>query len=158
MKVNTIPMPVKACEALPVGERKYTDLLDLYPNLTAPPNYRKPVRQDIVHHLPTKGRLRIIKTRRVSPEKYIKIKQQIDEMITSGLLIPINLEFGSPLHVVPKTNTTELRLVSNYKVLKKMLTSDRYLLPNLRTAYKLLHSSNIFSTVDLQSAFHHVGY
>ena len=77
-------------------------------------------------------------------------------MITSGLLIPINLEFGSPLHVVPKTNTTELRLVSNYKVLKKMLTSDRYLLPNLRTAYKLLHSSNIFSTVDLQSAFHHV--
>ena len=28
MKVNTIP--VKACDALPVHERKYTDLLDLY--------------------------------------------------------------------------------------------------------------------------------
>ena len=76
MKVNTIPMPVKACEALPVHERKYTDLLDLYQNLTAAPNYRKPLKHDIVHHLPTKGRPPNIKTRRVSPKKYIKFKQQ----------------------------------------------------------------------------------
>ena len=124
MKVNTIPMPVKEYEALPVHERKYTDLLDFYPNLTAPPNYRKPVKHDIVHHLPTKGLTPNIKTRRVSPEKYIKIKQQIEEMITSGLLIPSNSEFGSPLHVVPKANTTELRLVGDYKVFNKMLTPD----------------------------------
>ena len=156
MKVNTIPMPVKECEVLPVHERKYADLLDLYPNLTAAPNYRKPVKHDIVHHLPTKGRPPNIKTRRVSPEKYIKIKQQIEEMITSGLLIPSNLELGSPLHVVPKANTTELRLVGDYKVLNKMLTPDRYPLPHLHPAYKLLHGSNIFSTVDLESAFHHV--
>ena len=32
MKLNTIPMPVEVCETLPVHERKYTDLLDLYPN------------------------------------------------------------------------------------------------------------------------------
>ena len=29
-------------------------------------------------------------------------------------------------------------------------------LPHLRTAYELLHDSNIFSTADLKSAFHHV--
>ena len=74
MKVNTIPMPVKECEALPVHERKYTDLLDLYPNLTTAPNYRKPVKHDIVHHLPTKGRPPNIKTRGVSPEKYRKTR------------------------------------------------------------------------------------
>ena len=107
-----------------------------------------------MHHLPTKGRPPNIKTHRVSPEKYIKIKQQIEEMITSGLLIPSNSEFGSPLHVVSKANTIELRLVSDYKVSNKMLTPDT--LPHLRTAYKLLHDSNIFSTVDLKSAFHHV--
>ena len=156
MKVNAISMPVNECEALPVHERKYTDLLDLYPNLTAAPHYRKPVKHDIVHHLPTKGRPPNIKTRRVSPKKYIKIKQQIEEMIISGLLIPSNSEFGSLLHVVPKANTTELLLVGDYKVLNKMLTPDRYHLPHLRTAYKLLHGSNIFSTVDLKSAFHHV--
>ena len=38
-------------------------------------------------------------------------------MITSGILIPSNSEFGSPLHVVPKANTTKLRLVGDYKVL-----------------------------------------
>ena len=156
MKVNTIPMPVKACEILPAYERKYTDLLDLYPNLTAAPNYRKPVKHDIVHDLPTKGPLPNIKTRRISPKKYIKIKQQIEEMITSGVLIPSNSEFGSPLHVVPKANITELLLVGDYKVLNKMLNPDRYPLPHLRTAYKLLHGSNTFSTVDLKSAFHHV--
>ena len=120
------------------------------------PNYRKPVKQNIVYHLPTKGRPPNIKTRRVSPEKYIKIKQQINEMITSGFLIFSNLEFGSPLHVVPKANTTELGLLGDYKVLNKMLTSDRYFLSHLCTAYELLRGINIFSTVDLKSAFHHV--
>ena len=145
MKVNTILMPVKACEVLPVHERNYMDLLDLYPNLMAAPNYRKPVKHDIVQHLPTKGRLPNIKTHRVSPEKYIKIKQQIEEMITSGLLIASNSEFGSTLHVVPKANTTELHLVSDYKVLNKMLAPDHYPLLHLLTAYELLHDSNIFS-------------
>ena len=82
MKINTIPMPVKACGTLPVHERKYTDLLDLYSNLTALPNYRNPVKHDIVHYLPTKSRRPNVKTRRVSPKKYFKIKQQIDKMIT----------------------------------------------------------------------------
>ena len=37
-----------------------------------------------------------------------------------------------------------------------MLTPDRYPLPNLCTAYELLHGAEIFSTIDLKSAFHHV--
>ena len=85
MKVYTIPMSVKACDALPVHENKYTDLLDLYPNLTLPPNHRKPVKHHIVHYLPRKSRPTNITTRHLYPEKYIKIKQQIDEMITSGM-------------------------------------------------------------------------
>ena len=77
-------------------------------------------------------------------------------MLESGLIVPSNSEFGSPLHVVPKANSSELRLVGDYKILNKMLTPDRYPLPNLCTAYELLYGSRIFSTVDLKSAFHHV--
>ena len=55
--------------------------------------------------------------------------------------------------MVPKANTTELRLVGNHKVLNKILTPDCYPLPNLRTASELLHGNNIFSTVDLKYAF-----
>ena len=79
-----------------------------------------------------------MKTRCVSPEKYQKIKHQIEEVVKSGLFIPSNSEFGSPLYVVLKANSTELRLVGNYKVLNKMLTPNRYPLPNLRMAYELL--------------------
>ena len=141
---------------MPKHESKYTQLLQNYPELTSPPNYRKPVKHNIVHHLPTKGRPPNIKTRRVSPENYKKIKQQIEDMLESGLIVSSNSEFGSPLHVVPKANSSELRLVGDYKILNKMLTPDRYPLPNLRTAYELLYGSRIFSTVDLKSAFHHV--
>ena len=77
-------------------------------------------------------------------------------MVKSGLLIPSNSEFGSPLHVVPKAKSTELRLVGDYKVLNKMLTPDKYPLPNLRTAYELLYGSLYFSTLALKSAFHHI--
>ena len=95
-----------------------------------------------------------MKTRRVTPEKYQKIKHQIEEMFKSGLFIPSNSEFGSPLHVVPKANSTELRLVGNYKVLNKMRISDRYPLPNLRTAYELLYGYQYFLTLDLKLIFH----
>ena len=46
--------------------------------------------------------------------------------------------------------------MGDYKVLMKMLTADCYPLPNFCMACKLLHGSNIFSTIDLKSAFHHV--
>ena len=91
-----------------------------------------------------------------SSNKALKMKKRQLTRLVILVLIPSNSEFGSPLQVVPKTNTTELRLEGDYKVLNKMLTPHRYPLPNLRTAYKLLHGSNIFSTVDLKSAFHHV--
>ena len=77
-------------------------------------------------------------------------------MLESGVIIPNNSEFGSPLHMVPKPYSTELRLVDDYEILNKMLTPDRYPLPNLRTAYELLRGSQIISTIDLKSAFHHV--
>ena len=77
-------------------------------------------------------------------------------MLESGLIIPSNSKFESSLHAVPKPNSNELRLVCDYKIFNKMLTLDRYPLPNLRTAYELLHGSQIFSTIDLKSAFHHV--
>ena len=78
-----------------------------------------------MHHLPTKERPPNIKTRRVSSENYKKIKQQIEDMLESGLIVPSKSEFGNLLHVVPKANSSELRLLGDYKILNKMLTPDR---------------------------------
>ena len=143
-QISASQTSINSIDSLPKHESKYIQLLQNYPELTSPPNYRKPVKHKIVHHLPTKGRPPNIKTRRVSPENYKKIKQQIEDMLESGLIVPSNSEFGSPLHVVPKANTSELRLVGDYKILNKMLTPDRYPLPNLRTAYELLYGSKLF--------------
>ena len=112
-QINVMQASISLFDSLPAHESKYTNLLQNYPDLTAPPDYRKPVKQNIVHHLPTKGRPPNIKTRRVSPEKYQQIKRQIENMLESGLIIPSNSEYGSPLHVVTKTNGTELRLVGD---------------------------------------------
>ena len=43
-------------DSFPAYESKYTELLQNYPDLTSPPDYRKSVKHNIVHHLPTKGR------------------------------------------------------------------------------------------------------
>jgi len=114
LKNNNITLNAKACtlkcendvnqistlqaleSSLPANKSKYTKLLQNYPELTSPPNYRKPVKHDIVHYLPTKGRPPNVKTHRVSPEKYKQIKKQIDEMLNSGLIIPSNSEYRSP--------------------------------------------------------------
>ena len=77
-------------------------------------------------------------------------------MLESGLIIRSILEFGCSMHIIPKPNSTELRLVGDYKILNKMLTPDRCPLPNIHTAYEVLHGSQIFSTIDLKSAFYNV--
>ena len=66
-------------------------------------------------------------------------------MLESSLIIPSSSEFGSPLRMVPKPNSIELLLVGDYKILNKMFSQ-----------VKLLHRSQINSTIDLKSAFHHV--
>ena len=152
-KISTLQASINSFDGFPAHESRDTKLLQNYPELTSPLDYRKPVKHNIVLHLPTKGRPPNIKTRRVSPEKYQQIKQQIEEMLALGLIIPSNPEHGSPLHLVPKANSKELRLVGDCKILKKMLTPDRYPLPNLRTAYELLHGAQIFSTMILNPLF-----
>ena len=62
-------------------------------------------------------------------------------MLEYGLIVPSNSEIGSPLHVVPKVT------VQNYaslEILSKMLTPDKYPLPNLRAAYELSYGSKNF--------------
>ena len=132
-QIKSMQSSINSFDSLPAHEIKYTDLLQNYPDLSSHPNYRKPVKHHIVHHFPTKRRSPNIKTKRVSSEKYQQIKRQIEDMLESGLIIPSNSKFGNPLPVVPKSNSTELRLVGDYRILNKMLTPDRYPLPNLRT-------------------------
>ena len=91
-KISTLEASISYFDGLPAHESRYTKLLQNYPELTSPRDYRKPVKHNIVHHLPTKGRPRNIKTRRVS-EKCKQIKRQIEEMLASGLIIPSNSEF-----------------------------------------------------------------
>ena len=152
-QVNTLQGPIDFYDSFPAHESKYTKLLQKYPGLTAPVDYRKPVKHNIVHHHPTKGRPPNMKTRRVSPEKYQKIKHQIEEMVELGLLIPSNSKFRSPLHVVPKANSTELRLLGDYKVLNKMLTPDRYPLPNLPDRYPLPKLMNYYMVLNIFQHF-----
>ena len=62
-QINVMQASINSFDSLPVHESKYTDLLKNYPDLTAPPDYRKTVKHNIVHHLPTKGRPANTKTR-----------------------------------------------------------------------------------------------
>ena len=152
-QVNTLQGPIDSYNSFSAHESKYTKLLQKYPGLTAPIDYCKPVKHNIVHHLPTKGHPPNMKTRCVSPEKYQKIKHQIEEMIKSGLLIPSNFEFRSPLHVVPKANSTELHLVGDYKVLNKTLIPDRYPCPIFVQLINYYMVLNIFQHLTLIQLF-----
>ena len=124
-QINVMQASISSFDSLEAHKSKYTDFLQNYPDLTAPPDYRKPVKHSIVYHLPSKGRPPNIKTKQVSPEKHQQIKRQIENLLESGLIISSNSKFGSSLHVVPKPNSTELRLVGDYKILNKMLTPGR---------------------------------
>ena len=104
---------INSIDFLPKHKNKYTQLLQNYSELTSSPNYRKPVKHNIVHHLPTKGRPPNIKTRRISPENYKKYQAANSEHARNWLNSSKQFRIWKPFARCTKSNSSELRFIGD---------------------------------------------
>ena len=67
---------------------EYTELLNLFPELTRPTMKGETVKHGITHKIVTKGHPVFARPRRLAPDKLVTAKREFDEMIKLGIIKP----------------------------------------------------------------------
>lgn len=134
------------------------DLLQRYIEITdfnksgAPPLHPS---TQTTHHIETKGPPVASKPRRLTPEKLKAAKQEFEYLMKLGICQPSKSNYSSPLHMVLKSNG-QYRPCGDYRALNKQTKPDKYPLPHLQDFTYILHGKKVFSTIDLNRAYHQI--
>jgi len=133
----------------------YSEILRNFPNLLRPfPPIAKST-EDIKHYIETKGPPVSSKARRLPSDKYTKVKEIFRSMMEEGICQPSKSPWASPLHIVYKKDGS-MRPCGDYRRLNNQTLPDRYGVPNLLDFGNQLKGTTIYSTLDINRAYHHI--
>ncbi|GFT38916.1 hypothetical protein TNCV_857991 [Trichonephila clavipes] len=85
----------------------------------------------------------------------LKKKVEFEFLLAQGIIRPSKSPWSSPLHVVPKSDST-VRPVGDYRQLNSVTEFDSYPMPYLNDFAHALHGKKIFSKIDIFKAFHQI--
>ncbi|GFV23007.1 retrovirus-related Pol polyprotein from transposon opus [Trichonephila clavipes] len=83
-----------------------------------------------VHHIITTGPPVTARPRRLHPKLYDAVKVEFEFLLAQGIIRPSKSPWSSPLHVVPKSDST-VRPVGDYRQLNSVTEFDSYPMPYL---------------------------
>lgn len=151
---------LKECNIFSV--KSFTDdsvfmkLLSEFPSVTKLPDPNHPVKHNTMHFIQTHGPPVVCKPRRLAPDRLKIAKREIQHMLELGHMRPSKSNFASPLHLVPKKNSSDWRPVGDFRLLNAQTVKDKYCLPTVSDFTAELHGCKIFSHIDLVKAYHQI--
>ncbi|GFT98976.1 gag-pol polyprotein [Trichonephila clavipes] len=133
----------------------FKNILSEYPDLSNPSLISKSASHGTVHHIITTGPPVTARPRRLHPKLYDVVKVEFEFLLAQGIIRPSKSPWSSPLHVVPKSDST-VRPVGDYRQLNSVTEFDSYPMPYLNDFAHALHDKKIFSKIDIFKAFHQI--
>ncbi|GFX86826.1 transposon Tf2-11 polyprotein [Trichonephila clavipes] len=133
----------------------FKNILEEYPDLSNPSLISKSASHGTVHHIITTGPPVTVRPRRLHPKLYDAVKVEFEFLLAQGIIRPSKSPRSSPLHVVPKSDST-VRPVGDYRQLNSVTEFDSYPMPYLNDFAHALHGKRIFSKIDIFKAFHQI--
>jgi hypothetical protein len=110
----------------------------------------------VTHHINTGTALPIRQGLRRHPQTYLNvIDQEIDKMLTAGVIEPASSPWASNVVVVTKHDKTA-RITLDYRHLNNITYRDSYPLPNVQDCLDAFKGSSYFAILDLRSSFYQV--
>ncbi|KAG8172901.1 hypothetical protein JTE90_007421 [Oedothorax gibbosus] len=92
-------------------------------NITNPSSIGVSTPHDTVHHIITKGPPVTARPRRLHPKSHDAVKAEFEFLLSQGIIRPSKSPWSSPLHVVPKQDST-VRPVGDYRRLNSVTEFD----------------------------------
>ncbi|GFT45979.1 transposon Tf2-6 polyprotein [Trichonephila clavipes] len=138
------------------GDSVYHELLRKFPDITKPPRPDQEIKHSVIHYIETNSRPVTAKARRLAPDRLRIAKAEFENMITLGHMRPSKSNYASPLHMVPKKDSTEWQPVGDYRALNAQTIKDNYSVPNILDFTSNLHGTKIYSHIDLVKAYHQI--
>ncbi|GFW03519.1 retrovirus-related Pol polyprotein from transposon opus [Trichonephila clavipes] len=133
----------------------FKNVLSEYPDLSNPSLISKSASHGTVHHIITTSPPVTARPRRLHPKLYDAVKVEFEFLLAQGIIRPSKSPWSSPLHVVPKSDST-VRPVGDYRQLNSVTEFDSYPMPYLNDFAHALHGKKIFSKIDIFKAFHQI--
>ena len=90
------------------------ELLKQFDHLFDLSNFGRPAQHETRHYIPTKGPPVQSKCLRLSPEKLVVLKRELNKLLELGVIVPANLPYSSPVHMVPKKQAGEFRVTCDF--------------------------------------------
>lgn len=94
--------------------------------------------------------------RRLSYSEKSSVRKILDELLDQGVIRPSHSPYSSPIVLVRKKNSSNLRMCVDYRRLNKLSARDNYPLPLIEDQMDQLNNKTYFSCIDLKNGFHHV--
>ena len=116
----------------------------------------KTITPDVLHTIITTGPPVKTRVRRLSPEQLCFVKREIGALLDAGVLTPSSSPFASAIHIVPKKQPGQFRMVGDYRALNNITQPDRYPLPLISDAIDSLKGCIIFSKFDCLKGYHQI--
>lgn len=87
----------------------FSNIFNEFPNLVSEPDFSRPVLHNVLHYIHTNGNLPCSRPRRLSTDKLKIARTEFQTMVDMGICRPSSSPTSSPLHMVPKKNSSSWR-------------------------------------------------
>ena len=120
-------------------------------------DFTKPTKVPIVHHIEFEENYKYKQPfiYRINVAYHEKVKNQLADLEKKGIIEIGTSEFAAPLCVVPKANTSDLRLCGDFRAINLCTRPDLYPLPRI-DEIKQKVQGYIFSVLDLKDGFYQI--
>lgn len=88
-------------------------------------------------------------TSRIPARLVPELKQEVEEMLATGIIEPSRSEWCSPVVLVPKKDDPKLRFCVNFSKLNAVSAFDHYPMPRVDELIERLGNANFLTTLDL---------
>jgi hypothetical protein len=89
------------------------------------------------------------------PKELAELKNQLQELLGKGYILPSSSPWGCPAPFVKKKDGS-LRLCVDYRPLNAVTIKNKYLLPRIAVLFYQLAAAKVFSKIDLRSGYHQI--